>query len=128
MSLHADSPPSLDDVEDQLGKVNDTLDKVSDTIDTINSTAYDLLDTFMSSTGDFVAVLGTLQKAADAASMLPGGDQIAAEANKFIELANSSIAKAQGDLPAIVAKVEAKIGPIMPAIQHIAESLISEFM
>merc|ERR1719277_1710222 len=115
--VHAGGPPSLSDVREQLGKVNDTLDEVGDTLDTINSTAYDLMDTFLSSTANFVEILEALQKAADAASMLPGGDKITAEATKFIDLANSSIAKAQGDLPAIVAKVEAQIGPLLPAIQ-----------
>merc|ERR1719379_2043070 len=108
---------------DQLGKVNDTLDKVSETLDTINSTAYDMMDTFLSSTASFVEILGTLQKAADAASMFGGGD-IAAKATKFISLANSSITKAQDQLQAIVIKVEAKIEPILPAIQTVADSLI----
>merc|ERR1719379_2799192 len=107
---------------DQLGKVNDTLDKVSETLDTINSTAYDMMDTFLSSTSDFVEILGTLQKAADAASLLPGGDQITETATKFIKLANDTLAKAQGDLPAIYAKVEAQILPILPAIQKITET------
>merc|ERR1719379_1285599 len=113
---------------DQLGKVNDTLDKVSETLDTINSTAADLMDTFLSSTSDFAEILGTLQKAADAASLLPGGDQITETATKFIKLANDTLAKAQGDLPEILSKVEAQIGPILPSIRKIADSLISEFM
>jgi hypothetical protein len=60
--------------------------------------------------------------------MLPGGATITEEATKFIGLVNSTLTKAQGDLPKVLAKVEAQIGPILPAIQTIADSLIGEYM
>lgn len=126
--VRAVEPPSIEDVKDQLGAVNDTLDKITDTVDSINSTAYGMLETFLDSTSSFTSALGALQKAAAAAAMLPGGDSISEAATKFIGLANSSLEKATGQLPAIVSKVESQLDTIIPEIQKIAYSLMDEFL
>merc|ERR1719277_2112440 len=118
----------LADVQSQLGAVNDTYDKVSGIVDQINGTIYDMLETFLSSTSAFDEILATLQKAADAASMLPGGDSISTAASDFISTANSSLQKAQGDLPDIVNEVESKVSAILPEIQETVNSVLSEFL
>lgn len=124
----ADDPPSLSDVEDQLGTVNDTIDEVESVIGTINSTAYDLIDEFLSKTTDFTNILGALQKAADMSAMLPGGDKIKDTATKFIDLANSTLEKAQGQLQPVLSKVQSQLETILPGIQDLIDSVTSEYL
>lgn len=121
-------PLTLADVEKQLGNVNDTMDIVSEMVATVNSTAYDMLDTFLSSTDSFATILGKLQEAASAAEMLPDGDELAKKVTGIIAKANSSLKKASAKLPATLTTVEKKATTDLPAIQKIADSLMSQFM